>query len=509
MKLVTSELMRQIDRTTIDKHGILGPELMENAGRGIAEFMLCAMTPSDRVAVFCGKGNNGGDGFVIARYLRQADHEVTLYYPGIPEDLSPDARLNFDRALEHGISAVALSDAAALPDKIEAEYIVDAVFGTGFTGTPRGITAELIEYINRQKCAVVSVDLPSGLNADTGQHDGVVVRADYTCSLALPKFGLYVSPGRELAGQTAVIPIGIPDSVIAACDLPVELMTRDSAAKMLKPRRPDGHKGDFGKLYVLAGSAGMTGAAVLAAEAAYRSGCGLVKVACPKSVQPILATMFREATSHSLPDVGKSGSLALRGLGEIMQALERHDACVIGPGLGQHRETTELVRRLVKRLDLPTIIDADGLNALAGHPEVIRQSNAPLVLTPHPGEFQRLTGSEVPLDIHKRIKAASEFAVEHECTLVLKGSPTLIADEGGRVMLNPTGNEGMATGGSGDVLSGMIGAFLSQGMEPFDAATCGVFLHGLAGDLAAAELTSRVMIAGDMLQFFPDAFEMI
>ncbi|MFH1374009.1 MAG: NAD(P)H-hydrate dehydratase [bacterium] len=517
LKLVTSGQMRDIDSATIEGGIVPGPELMENAGRGIAENILhniLSSSPSEKVAVFCGKGNNGGDGLVIARHLYQAEVEVTVYFLGPVDKLSTDARLNFDRAAGVGLNLVELTSPDILPDQLECEYIIDALFGTGFTGAPRGLVAEIIKYINHSRDAgkiVVAVDMPSGLNADTGQHEGEVVNADYTFPLALPKYGLYVSPGRELTGQVTVIPIGIPDDVIDKFDLPVELITPELVNARLPHRKPDGHKGDFGKLLVLAGSTGLTGAAAMTAKSALRCGCGLVKVACPQTVLPTIASLAMEATLWPLPDVAGKGAPALRGLGEIRKLAAEHDVVIVGPGLGQHHETQELVRRFLLKLDRPVIVDADGLNALAGHTDLLREMKVQPVLTPHPGEFRRLTGRMVPpeSEIHERIKVAIGAARDLHCVMVLKGSPTLVAEPNGTCYLNPTGNSGMATGGSGDVLSGAIGSFMAQGMSGLDAAVGGVYVHGLAGDFAAADLSQRCLIAGDLIDYLPGAFALL
>jgi len=339
MKLVTSDQMRQVDSEAIDKRKIPGEQLMENAGSGIADAILdeLIIDPSQtKVAVFCGKGNNGGDGFVIARCLHQADVDVVLFFMGPPDKLSPDARLNFDRATKSEITMVEIKSADDLPGDLEVDLVIDAVFGTGFSGAPRGLSAELIDYINQQDAEIVAVDLPSGLNADNGQHEGMAVVADYTLTLALPKYGLYLSPGRELAGVVDVIPIGIPDDVIDEFDVTNELVTFESIVDRLPFRKPDGHKGDFGKLFLLSGSTGLTGAASLAAQSAIRAGCGLVRLGCPQSVQPVLAIKLTEATTYPLPDVKKRGKLALRGLGEIRKLVSENDAVVIGPGIGLH-----------------------------------------------------------------------------------------------------------------------------------------------------------------------------
>jgi hydroxyethylthiazole kinase-like uncharacterized protein yjeF len=512
MKLVTADQMRAIDRDTIDNQHVPGLTLMENAGHGIAERILRDLihTPkSAHVAIFCGKGNNGGDGFVISRYLHQAGVEVDVWFVGPIEILSADARASFDRAAGGGVRLHQILAELDIPAHLKHQLIVDAVFGTGFSGVPNGLAAQLIEFINRQHIPVAAVDLPSGLNADTGSCAGIAVKATNTYTLALPKYGLFVSPGRELAGKVDVVPIGVPDQVIAAHVSDCELTTCEYVAAKLPVRKPDGHKGDFGWVLCVAGSTGMTGAAVLAAESALRSGCGLVRVACPQSIQPTIAGMLAEAVTHPLPDVRKKGALALRALGEIISLLPEYDSVILGPGIGRYYETSELMRRLVSRIELPTVIDADGLNAFENHSDILADHKGPLVITPHAGEFKRLTGIEVPSDIQARICVARDMARLLKLTLVLKGSPTIVAGANGECFLNPTGNSGMATAGSGDVLTGIIGSFLAQGMSVLDAAVCGAFIHGLAGDLAAADLTPRGMIAGDMVRKLPQVFSLL
>lgn len=512
MKLVNAEIMRAIDKETIEKRGIAGPRLMENAGKGIAEQIrdkiLLGRTGAS-FAIFCGKGNNGGDGFVIARYLHQYGNKVAIFFPGPSEALSDDARLNYNRAIEENIEINELSSGSDLPSKLDCDYIIDAIFGTGFSGVPKGILSEIISYINKQGKAVVAVDCPSGLNVDTGQHEGTVVHADYTFTLALPKFGLYLSPGRELAGIVDIVPIGIPDDVIDSFRIKENLITPNLIKSLLPKRKPDGHKGDFGRLFILAGSTGLTGAATLCALAAARSGLGLVTVGCPASLNSILEMKLTEPMTLPLPDIAGKGVLALRGLGEIRQRIKESDALVIGPGVGRHHETKELIQRLVSLLDKVAIIDADGLNAFEKNRAALEGKHPQLVLTPHPGEFRRLIDEDIPSNLPARFDLVRKYAAKFNSVIVLKGSPSIVVDTDGELYLNPAGNDGMATGGTGDVLSGMIGSFLAQGLSPLHAALCGVYLHGLAGDLAASELGKRSLIAGDLVDFLPDAFSII
>ncbi|MEE8404205.1 MAG: NAD(P)H-hydrate dehydratase [candidate division Zixibacteria bacterium] len=514
MYLVTSESMRAIDREAIDRHKIPSLDLMEKAGQGIAERLLIhnIIDPStdNKVAVICGKGNNGGDGFVVARYLHEAGVNVCLFFIGPVKALSEDASVNHDRAVKSGVPLTEIKKVADIEDIRNCSHIIDAVFGTGFKGRPRDLSAKIIEFINEQESAVISIDMPSGLNADNGNHQGAVIRADYTFALALPKYGLFLSPGSELAGVVDIVPIGIPDEVMKKQKLSHQLITAELVSKKLPERDPKGHKGDFGKLLVISGSTGMTGAACLCANSALRTGCGIVRVGCPQGVQPVLAIKLTEVMTQPLPDISKKGVLALRSLGEIRNLSKEHDAIAIGPGLGLHHETQELVRRFVLKNEKPIVVDADALTALSTDLNTLRDSKAAMVLTPHAGEFQRLTGETVLSDINEiqeRFEVALEFAKIYNVTLLLKGSPTIIACPNGNCYLNPTGNHGMATAGSGDVLTGIIGSLLAQAMTAEDAAVCGAFIHGTAGDIAADALTPRAMIAGDMIDSLPEAFE--
>jgi NAD(P)H-hydrate epimerase len=503
--------MRQIDSAAIDGRDIPSPELMENAGSGIALRILTDLVPnpeSSKICIFCGKGNNGGDGYVIARHLQNTGATVEVYYLGPRDQMSDDAGLNFDRASELDLALREVTSIDSLPGILDCDLVVDAIFGTGFSGAPRGLAGELIEYIGAQGCLTVAVDMPSGLNADTGQYEGAVIDADYTYTLAQPKFGLFLSPGRELCGDVEIVPIGIPDDVLDEFDLKIDLATIEWISSILPERKPDGHKGDFGRVLTVAGSTGMTGAASMAALSSLRSGCGLAKLACPKTTQPVLAEKLTEVITHPLPDVGRKGAFALRGLGELRKLIDEHDSVILGPGIGRHHETLELMRRLVSKLDKPAIIDADGLNAFVDHTSILLECGAPLVLTPHPGEFARLNGTPAPpeQEIEARAEAAMKFAADYGVVVVLKGSPTLIASTDGRCCLNPTGNHGMATGGSGDVLSGIVGTMLAQCDDPYEAACLSVFIHGLAGDFAAEAHTPRAMIAGDMINYLSEVF---
>ncbi len=509
MKLVTAEQMRAIDDRAINDVKIPSLELMENAGRGIFLYIKeNLLLPYDhpRIAVVCGRGNNGGDGFVIGRYLAEDGREVDFYLAGSDDKLSDDCRVNYDRVRQAGHAVTLIVDESQPPDFSTCDVIVDAVFGTGFSGAPQGITEGIIRKIAQAGKLVVAVDAPSGLDVSTGQVEGAVVKADYTLSLALPKPGLFVSPGRELAGTVAVIPIGIPDDVTASFNIKSNLITGDMVAFLLPTPPADAHKGDFGKVFIVAGSPGLTGAATLSGLAAARSGAGLVTVGVPSSLNPILEVKLTEVMTAPLPELKQRSVLALRARGEIRRFFNNCDAAAIGPGLGRHHETGELVRRLIADLEIPAVIDADGLFPLSGDDSPLLSEHAPLVLTPHPGEFARLTGVTPDDNPINNFDLIAEYARKYQSVIVLKGSPTLVASPEGEVFLNPTGNWGMATGGSGDVLTGVIVALLGQSLSPLEAAIVGIFLHGLAGDLAVCDIHPRSLIAGDLIDYLSPAF---
>jgi NAD(P)H-hydrate epimerase len=501
--------MQAIDQRAIGEIGIPGLELMENAGRGIAERIgeqvLGEMTSGAHVAVICGRGNNGGDGFVIARYLTEARAEVTIFLLGTLEQLKGDAKINADRAQEIGLTINALSDDSTIPELDHIDLLIDAIFGTGFHGPITGLAAGMIAAMNESGVSILAVDSPSGLNGETGTAEESVVRAHYTMTLAAAKCGQWLWPGRGLTGQTETIDIGIPDEAFAAENINLRMITEEFVRASLPLRPADGHKGTFGKVLAIGGSAGMSGAIALAAHAALRSGAGQTFVGTPASVVDVVDAHSVETVVRPLPEVRQRRVLARRALGEVMSLCEAVDAVAIGPGIGLHTETQELVRRLVARRTRPTVLDADGLNACAKDISVFEtESGVPLIITPHPAEMARLLHCPVDDIVADREQAARDAASRFGCIAVMKGAPTFVADPDGQIYLNPTGNSGMATGGSGDVLTGIIVSFLAQGCAPLTAALIGVYLHGLAGDFAAAETGERSLIASDLVAALPD-----
>ncbi len=510
MKVVTAREMREIDRRAIEELGLPGLLLMENAGLRVAEAIRRCFGPLTglRCAVFAGKGNNGGDGLVAARHLFNAGARVEVFLASELGKLQGDPLVNLKALQGCGVEVTEIRgrpgwELEACLDR--AGVVVDALLGTGARGPMEGPLARIIEMINRTPGRVVAVDLPSGLDADTGRSDGPCVKADLTVTLGLPKRGLLLFPGAALAGRVWVADISIPRRAVEAQEIEVELLCRQEARALLPPRPADAHKGTFGHVLVVAGSPGMTGAAALAAGGALRSGAGLVTLAVPRGLQEIMAIKMTEVMTRPLGETAE-GTLGAAAVGEVLELLAGRGVLAIGPGLSRHPETVRAVRELVARSPVPTVVDADGLNALAGVEGPPGRAGVPLVLTPHPGELGRLMGcpaSEVQAD---RVEAARRAARDLGATVVLKGARTVVAEPGGRCRLIPTGNPGMATGGSGDVLTGVIAALLAQGMPPFDAASLGAYVHGLAGDLAARDKGDRGLSAGDLVENLPAVF---
>lgn len=509
MKLISAEQMQQADRQAIEQLGIPGAVLMETAGRAAAE-LLCRefsdLFPGP-ILVMAGKGNNGGDGYVMARVLLERGWQVQTLVLAEAGSISGDAalmlsilqRLNNDICFIDNADALTQGFSAANP-----ALLVDALLGTGLTSTVRGLYAEAIELINDSKLPVMAVDIPSGVDGSSGRVLGSAVDADLTVTFDHGKIGHGSWPGAARVGRLEVVEIGIPAVCHGSEGPECRLLDVIDAAGLLPARSASGHKGSFGHLLVVAGSTGKTGAATLAGEAGVRSGCGLITVACPSSVHDILELKLTEAMTAPLSE--SDGCLSETCWPELQLLLEGRQALAIGPGLGQGDELGRLVRRLLVECDLPVVADADALNALAGHAETLfEREGGATVLTPHPGEMARLTGLSVAEIEADRFRIAREFAGEFGVVLVLKGARTLIAAPDGRVSINGCGNVGLASGGSGDVLTGLIGGLLAQGMDAYDAAGLGCFLHGMAADRLAAVQGCAGLKASDLLAEIPVA----
>jgi len=507
----TAEEMRRLDRRAIDELGMPGADLMENAGRGAAAEVkaLCEewrLPKNARVAVVCGKGGNGGDGFVVARWLKKwgARPDVLLAFP--EAEIGGDAGEKLRELKRAGLRPWLVEDERAAAEALaRADLVVDALLGTGSRGAPEGRVARLIALINAGRCPVVALDVPSGVSADDGTAAEPAVAATLTLTFAGMKRGLVTGAGADLAGHVEVVPIGVHDDE-ALRGVTTFLLEDGDIAPHVPPRLRSAHKGRYGHLLIVAGSLGKTGAAALAATAALRSGAGLVTVATPASQQPVVAGLLMEAMTEVLPET-PARTLAGKAREVVAELAAARDAVALGPGIGLDAETQAAARALVAELAKPMAVDADALTALAGHLDVLRGAPAPRCLTPHPGELGRMLGVAVTDVQRDRIGAARDFATRHHVHLVLKGAWSVIADPDGRVFLNPTGNPGMASGGTGDVLTGMLGAFLARGMAPGAALQCAVYLHGLAGDLAADRVGEESLLAGDLVASLPDAFK--
>ncbi len=509
--IVSAEEMRWCDETAIRSFGIPSLLLMENAGKGSADAIARSFGPLNgrSVVIACGKGNNGGDGFVVARHLLNRGAKVTVVLLASGRELKGDARRNFDI-----LAAIQKQSPKRLQIKkslagLKADLIVDALLGTGFSGVIRPPLAPAIDWINRQGVPVVSLDIPSGINGTTGVMANKAVKARRTVTMGAIKTGLLCNQGREHTGDLEVIDIGIPANIYVSKNLRTYLIESGDVAAVLPRRKPTAHKYNVGKVFVLAGSRGFTGAAALSAFAVLRSGAGAVLLGTPESVYPILAKKLSEAIVVPLPAT-KSGSLGLEGISQIEERMKWADVTVIGPGLSQDPETGAVVTKLVVEGKGKMLIDADGLNAIAhSGAGLLRKSVGEIIVTPHSGEFARLAGVEASEVDARRIEHARAFAKAHGVVVVLKGGPSATADPGGTVILNSTGNPGMATVGSGDVLSGVVAGLWAQGMESMDAASSGVWFHGRSGDLAAAKLGERSIVAQDLIDFLPPAFQSI
>jgi NAD(P)H-hydrate epimerase len=459
--------------------------------------------------VLCGKGNNGGDGFVIARHLHAAGRAVRVYLFAAAGELSGSVATNHGVAASAGIDILEVADPHAWQgvagELVGYDCIVDALFGTGIAGALRGHFGGVVEAINDSGAAVVAVDLPSGLSADSGEIAGPAVVADLTVTFAAPKLCHVLAPACELVGELTVVDIGIPEQEITAVDDALELITPEECGAALLPRDPDTHKGSYGRVLVVGGAPGMAGAAALAARAALRGGAGLVTVAAPETVAAIVAGLTAETLVRPHPS-NADGGLAAGALAGIRALAEDADVLAVGPGIGTSEEARRLVRELVTGAEVPVVLDADGLNAFAGHADALRDVGPPCVLTPHPGEAGRLLACSTAQVQADRLAAARVLAEQTGAVVVLKGYRSLVCSPTGRLAVNPTGNPGMATGGAGDVLTGLIAALIAQGLDAVAAARLGTFLHGEAGDVAALQVGEISLIASDIIDALPAAF---
>ena len=509
----TAAEMRDLDRRAVAELGIPSATLMENAGRGAAEALvellpaLGAPRRGARVAIVCGKGGNGGDGFVVARWLRRRGAQPVVLLATPAGDVTGDAAGKLAELRRAGVRPTVVDDPEAADLIARSHVVVDALLGTGTKGVPTGLTATLIERINAGGRPVVALDIPSGLPADGGAPAGPAIRAAATLTFAGLKLGLVQPPGLDYAGRVTVIPIGIPDAEVSR-GIGTFMVERADVAALFPPRAREAHKGTYGHLLIVGGSLGKSGAVALASRAAMRTGAGLVTTATAASQQPVVAGLVVEGMTEALAETD-AGSVALAARDRILELARARDALALGPGLGLHPDTQELARRLAREIDRPLVLDADALTALAGRLELLRDAPGPRCLTPHPAEMARLMGTTVADVQRDRVAAARAVAAGYGVHVALKGAATVVATADGRVFVNPTGNPGMASGGTGDVLTGMVGALLARKLPPADALVAAAYLHGLAGDLAAARLGEESSIASDLIESLPDAFAVL
>lgn len=507
MKVVTAQIMQELDRQAIAELGIPGLQLMENAGRSCVTEIIAACGTHGHAVVMAGKGNNGGDGFVIARLLGEKGWSATVIVLAERGQLTGDAATNLDRLPDSVVRYCSREGQLAAHHREEllrADVIVDALLGTGLRGAPANIYLEAINLVNAAGRPVVAVDIPSGIDGSTGRVAGDAVRADITVTFACAKLGHVLYPGSDHVGRLVVADIGIPPSLVElapGCDFLIAAAVRP----LLRRRGRESHKGTFGHCLVIAGSTGKTGAAALAANSAVRAGSGLVTLAVAESIHAILEVKTTEVMTFPLPDAG-SGRVTDHAFPAIETLVTGKTAVAIGPGLGCCPGTDSLVQKVVETVSLPLVIDADGLNALAADMSaLLRKKSNRIVLTPHPGEMARLLGTSVPEVETLRISAAQDCARNYGVFVILKGARTVIASPSGRVAINGSGNPGMASGGMGDVLTGIIVSLLGQGYDPWDACCLGVFLHGFAADLIAEEKGEVGITASDVLEHLPYA----
>lgn len=506
--------MAAIDRQSIDRHGIPGSQLMENAGMGVVRFVVenRLAVPGSPVSILCGRGNNGGDGLVIARGLIDYGIPVRLYLFASPDRFKGDAALNWNRLPEEVLREAVSVDPASQPeasyfeDLARSSLVIDALFGTGFQGALDSHWVPWIEPLESLRDKMLAVDVASGVDADTGEAPGIHVKARWTVTMGLPKRGQLRGPGLDATGFLKVQDIGFPESLTGCGDDDPALLEPGDIAPLLPRREIASHKGSAGRLLVIAGSTGLTGAAALCSEAALTGGAGLVTLGVPVSLNPIMEIKLTEVMTLPLPETA-TGSLNVQAAERVLEFAERCDALAIGPGLGRDPSTGKLVRAILRSYQGPTILDADGIFALQPHPEILKERR--IVMTPHPGEMAHFLGQPLERILAAPWETARETARRLGITVVLKGARTAIASPEGVLRINSTGNSAMASAGMGDVLSGLIAAFLAQGLLPFQAAQAGVYLHGLAGDLLVSETGWQAVKAGEVMNWSREAFRVL
>lgn len=500
MKLLTASQMTELEQLAICEYGISSLLLMENAARSFCDVLESELgsLAKKRTVIFCGRGNNGGDGFAIGRHLTNRGAEVTVAADFDPAKLKQDAGTNFDIITRMGIPVVSPAELGSR----RFDIAVDALFGTGFHGEAEGAQSEMIHAINHCSDYVAAVDVPSGINCTDGSCSRTCVRADLTVTFGMAKLGQFLYPAKENVGKLAVTDISLPRTLTQS--FPTPYHTLDTGlASLLPDRAENSHKGSFGKVLVFAGSPGLCGAGSMAAEAVLRTGAGMVTAALPRSLMEVFSVHCREAMTLPLPTEGEQ--LAKSAAGMVLEKLKTQEVLLAGCGLGSGEGTKRALLSVVTACDKPLVLDADGINLLKGNINILQNKTTPVILTPHPLEFSRISGHSMEYIRQNRIAAAVDFAEKFKVFLVLKGADTVVAHPDGEVYICPLSNSGLATAGSGDVLSGIIASLLAQGVSAGDAANLGVYLHSRAGWLARQKRGAYGMTAGDLLMALPEA----
>ena len=514
--LATAGQMQKLDSLAIHKYSIPGIVMMENAGRAFADVLAkyVGSVSGKIVVIICGKGNNGGDGFVIARHLANRGSAVHVFLLGKKKDVRGDAKKNLDilvrmvASKQSQIVFQELSSVKGLAKAGKPEVIIDAVFGTGFSGKVKGVYVSAIEWINTQGAFVASVDIPSGVDTSTGGVENVAVKANLTITMGLAKIGHYVGAGREHSGSVEVVDISLPQFTLHQSNLSTFRLQSQDVKELLPQRSLNAHKYSVGKVLVIAGSRNLTGAPVITSLAAMKAGAGAVILATPKSIHLPLIRKLTEVMITPLEET-EDGTLSLKAWEELEKKIQWADVVALGPGLGQHPETRQLVHKIVKETKYPLVLDADALGMIADNIRLLTSRKGETILTPHVGELRLLTKMKSDYIEMNRVEVARTQAAKMNSILVLKGSPTVIGTPDGQAFMNSTGNPGMATAGSGDVLTGIIASLFAQGMEAKQAAYCGVFIHGKAGDIAAKQYGERSLMAMDILAGIPESLKAI
>ncbi len=508
MKVLNAGQMKNIDRQTIKEIGILGAVLMENAGIQIMKALKSKFPEPqrERIVIVAGKGNNGGDGLVVARHLFNQGCRPLVLLLGTEEEVKGDAALNLKIAQRIGIEIQEITSSKAWGKHkarvSRSTLLVDAIFGTGLSKPAKGLYAKVMEDMNKAKAYTIAVDIPSGLSSDTYQIIGPCVKADLTVTLAAPKIAHVFPPAEEWVGELIIAEISVPPFLFEDDNLKLELVEKKNLLPYFKKRMKDTHKGTYGHLFIISGSYGKTGAAVMAGKSALKMGAGLVTIGTPQSCLPMVARPMVELMTEPLPETAER-TISSEALEKTIALLKDKDAFLIGPGISTHRSTAEFVLSLLPKIKLPMVIDADALNILASKPEILKSLRKPVILTPHPGEFARLLHLPTRDVLERKLELVPEFSKKYGVYLVLKSYKTLISNPEGKVFINPTGNPGMASAGSGDVLSGMLASMIVQEKNLLEAILAAVYVHGLSGDIGADRLGEKFLTAANIIDYLP------